>query len=580
MSRGSILEKLKINWGFAVAGVFLLVTFIGVCVYGENLFIAIHDHLDGTHTQFTMLKDNRIFFSPDAKVPMLGGLDRNLMPSEFKLYSLTFMLLPAFEAMVLNWYLRIFLSILGFFLLSRLLFPSNRRKESLAIICGLLYGIFPSFVVEGISFASLPILLYLMILLYRAPKKRYYLFLLLFPVLSDFVFFGFFICGYLILFFLIGWVVKRKPAFRMLFSLFVIAAGFVLTEWRLFYSVLVESEPSIRESYAGTFYTLKESLIAGGTAFLHGTDACDSEHIWVVLPTCAIWLLYESICRVKKHRAIEIIKDPLNWIYLWIAGNAFFSGFEKTAVFQNLIDAVLPPLSGFGFSRTLWFNPFLWYFAFFIVLGRIGKSFLRNLAWILATLVVLFYPHMYNPIVFNIPGVYERYIEITGKEPHLSYGEFYSEELFDKIKKEIGYQGEWSVAYGMHPAVLQYNGIATLDGYFTLYPLSYKEKFREIIAPELAVDDFNRAYFDDWGGRAYLFSTEIGYQPDRTMNIDEADLLIDPEAFRNLEGTYIFSRVMIRNADALGFQEIGCYLDEESPYKIYVYKTTGETAEN
>ena len=29
---------------------------------------------------------------------------------------------------------------------------------------------------------------------------------------------------------------------------------------------------------------------------------------------------------------------------------------------------------------------------------------------------------------------------------------------FSEIKKQIGYNGEWSVAFGMHPAVIEYNG--------------------------------------------------------------------------------------------------------------------------
>ena len=36
----------------------------------------------------------------------------------------------------------------------------------------------------------------------------------------------------------------------------------------------------------------------------------------------------------------------------------------------------------------------------------------------------------------------------------ISYSEFYSENLFNKIKKAINYAGEWSIAYGFHPAVL------------------------------------------------------------------------------------------------------------------------------
>ena len=67
----------------------------------------------------------------------------------------------------------------------------------------------------------------------------------------------------------------------------------------------------------------------------------------------------------------------------------------------------------------------------------------------------------------------------------MNYKEFYSVDLFQEIKEDIGYTGEWSVAYGIHPAVLEYNGIATLDGYLGFYTQQYKEDFRKIIAPAL-----------------------------------------------------------------------------------------------
>ena len=89
----------------------------------------------------------------------------------------------------------------------------------------------------------------------------------------------------------------------------------------------------------------------------------------------------------------------------------------------------------------------------------------------------------------------------------LNYREFYSKELFSDVKKEIGYkEGEWSVAYGMHPAILEYNGISTLDGYLGFYPQSYKEEFRKVIAPALSQNPDSAAYFDDWGARCYLYS--------------------------------------------------------------------------
>src|SRR5690606_7698087 len=92
----------------------------------------------------------------------------------------------------------------------------------------------------------------------------------------------------------------------------------------------------------------------------------------------------------------------------------------------------------------------------------------------------------------------------------LTYRQFYAEALFARIKADLGAEAEARVAsLGLHPAVAQYNGFHTLDGYFNAYPLAYKHAFRPVIAPALAADPVLRRYFDDWGSRLYLFNSAL-----------------------------------------------------------------------
>ena len=154
----------------------------------------------------------------------------------------------------------------------------------------------------------------------------------------------------------------------------------------------------------------------------------------------------------------------------------------------------------------------------------------------------------------------------------LNFREFYSEDLFEVIKQDIGYEGEWSVAYGMHPAVLEYSGISTLDGYLGLYSQEYKEQFRKIIAPALDTSEEFKTYYDDWGARAYIFSGtgENTYGPMRNLNLHNNTLSINTEAFKELKGKYIFSRVDISNQESLGLHLKGTYTN--NVYTIYVYE--------
>ena len=144
----------------------------------------------------------------------------------------------------------------------------------------------------------------------------------------------------------------------------------------------------------------------------------------------------------------------------------------------------------------------------------------------------------------------------------------------ESIKEKIGYEGEWAAAYGMHPAVLQYNGIATLDGYLGLYSEEYKQQFGKLIAP--ALEESEEFYHTFWnsGIRAYLFSGagENTYQPLKQLTISDTKLYIDGDVFREMNGTYLFSRIEISNADELGLELSGEYTHETSPYVIYVYK--------
>ncbi|MFI3215128.1 MAG: DUF6044 family protein, partial [Eubacteriales bacterium] len=156
-----------------------------------------------------------------------------------------------------------------------------------------------------------------------------------------------------------------------------------------------------------------------------------------------------------------------------------------------------------------------------------------------------------------------------------NFEEFYSVELFDMMKEDMDYTSENAVAYGIHPAVLHYNGITTLDGYLGLYTQEYKEEFRKIIAPALEQSEEFRLYFDDWGARAYIYSGagENTYNPLRNLDVGDTNLYIDVDAFTNLGGTYIFSRIELSNATDLGLELVKAYENREvSPYIIYVYQ--------
>ena len=249
--------------------------------------------------------------------------------------------------------------------------------------------------------------------------------------------------------------------------------------------------------------------------------------------------------------------------------------------FRKLVETICPPLTGWQFNRTVFFSPFVWYAAFFLVLKRLydcDRKMMKgiaNLAAVAAILVIVLSGTRYNDLYHTCYS--QAYEQFKGqKMDQLSYGEFYSAELFEEAKEEIGYDGQWAAAYGFYPAILEYNGISTLDGYLGFYSQAYKEAFRKIIAPALDRVEASRIYYDEWGARAYLYSgTDLSIvNAYRTYQVTDRDIYIDIDAFRELGGEYVFSRIDLTNAQEAGLDLVGTYTHEKSPYTLYVYKTS------
>ena len=573
-------KQIKQYWAYFLIGIFFIITITYILINQNNIYIQIHDCLDSNIVWIKMLKDNHIFGAKEAVVPFLGGINRNYLYSELKIYMWLYMLFPVFPAMIIGWYLKIIMAIAGFVYLGNSISDDKeKRKTSILLWCGFLYGVAPTYPPVAFAFASLPFLLGILIRCYHKFRWKYILALLLYPMLSDFSLFGIFICGYLVLYFVIDWIVKKRARWSVLGCLCVLAVGYIIVEWRLFAVMLFSGEQSLHSimsyEYANGLTALKDAV----TVFIRGYYHAGSLHTYIVLPVCVIYIFVMDLSYIKNRQYWKLCKDPINWLVLWIIFNCIVYALDEMRWFKGLVSNLIPALQGFSFARTIWFNPFLWYFMFFLVLCRIKWDKVVYIVAVLAGIVVCIGPETYNQIFFNclltacnVLGE-EKIEAFVGRDLELlTYKEFYSTELFEKIKEDIHYQGEWSIAFGMHPAILEYNGISTLDGYLSYYPQSYKEQFRKLIEPELDIDPDNREYFDSWGGRAYIYSNEISYNPARIMSRDEADMNIDPKVFRDMKGKYIFSRVRICNADALGIELLNQYQREGSPYIIYLYQ--------
>ena len=554
------------------AGVFL--------VFREKSYIQVHDNLDLFASQLQIMKNTDTFFAHDVLLPMLGGISRNNFGSEFSLYNILFYFLPNFWAYMVGYALKIAIGIFSFCLLAKDVYGDKYENyRPLVMITATAYGLIPVFPAYGIAFTSVPLIVFLLRRIYCKPNKWLYLGVFLYPLLSYFSYFGIFLLAYVALAVVILWIRDKHFPKGITLSLFLLAAGYIVFEHRLFKEMLFSDVVTIRGSMVSADLSLAENLKSVWAVFTATNFHEQDSHMYLVLPVCLIGLLLINIGYIRKKEYKKIWTDSCNLVLGLIMFNCIVYGLYDWKAFRDLVEAIVPQLTGFQFNRFTFFNPFLWYALLFLIVKRVYDSRKKAAMWlangivVLAAVIVMFMPQMYND--FYNTCYYNAYSIIKQKPVSgLNYEEYYSQDLFTYIKEEIGYDGEWSAAYGLNPAVLQFNGIATVDGYLGMYSQEYKEAFRKVIAPALETAEGNRIYFDNWGARAYLFSgsDESTYGPTRDLVLNDNSLQIDTDAYKAIGGQYIFSRIELSNSEELGLVLKGVYSRDSSPYTIYLYE--------
>lgn len=567
---------------FPITGFLLLAA--GVLFgYGEHSYIGVHDNMDLFLAQFQMLKNTGTFFKHGVDVPFLGGVSRDNLPSELSLYSVLYMIFPTYTAYVLGILGKILLGIFSFRLLAKELYPKEYELYRPVIyMTGFAYGILWFFPAFGFAFASIPLCAYLLIKIYRGEGVCWYLALFAYPLVSYFSYHGIFILGYLVIAVIWLSVRDRKPTWSLMMAIVVLSLGYVVCEYRLFWQMLFGDEVTIRSTMVNPSLSAAEIFREIAVVWREGIFHADSVHGKVVLPVCILYFLIHNGMYLWKKQWKNIFHDSFNFIMLFLLFNSAVYGLYDCGPFRTFVEKLIPQLTGWQFNRTIFFNPFLWYAALFLVLIRlydagIWQMWLANAIICIAVLVIILTPNRYNDLYATCHNRAYEYFHGTEVDD-LDYGQFYAQELFREIKEDIDYHGEWSVAYGMHPAVLEYNGIATLDGYLGFYPQQYKEDFRKVIAPALERVEATRIYYDDWGARAYLYSgTDLSIvNPTKTVYATDCDIYIDVGALRALGGEYIFSRIELGNADENMLLLQDCYTAKDGSSTVYVYRIDNE----
>ena len=126
-----------------------------------------------------------------------------------------------------------------------------------------------------------------------------------------------------------------------------------------------------------------------------------------------------------------------------------------------------------------------------------------------------------------------------------TFSGFYSTDDYAEIKKIVKNKRIMSV--GLYPMVAVVNDIKIGDGYFNVYPLSYKKKFRKIIEDEIENNYFLKKNFDTWGSRLMItYKSDESYMNNKIKFKEAKKIGID----------FVISKYNLQNKDLVLIKKI------------------------
>ncbi len=546
-SKSSRTPKYSLSkYSFYLFSGLLILYFLPLIISGEDSYIVIHDNLDSEVVWRVVLSRNISSVNNsgiEVMQQIMGGIPRSNMVSDLNFIIFLFKAMNPFWAYLINHMIVHIIAFLGMYLFaSKYLLPPKNQDENSKIIClgiSLAFSVLPFYTMYGLSIAGQPILLYSFLNIANEQGQfTDYLILLVFPFYSFLLLNGVFLIVELFLVFLY-FLIKKKRFVKKAFLVWLIfSISYLIVEHDFIRTLLIDANNISHRSDWNLNYIsfpLQGVLKNAFSVFLQGQyHAASFPAVILFISLLAIIITFRE--GWKKNLILRLLLLQLCTAIVY----GFYT-WDKIIPIKSLLGI----FATFNWGRLYWVSPFIWYCIFFLSLITIYKyqKFGRPTKGILIfslLFIQIFVNLVHDPEYSNYLNRFLTFSNVTSED--ISYRQFFSEDLFNKIKDTIGEpQKDYRVAsIGIHPSVAQYNGFYTLDGYQNYYPLSYKQQFRKIISQELEKSSKWREYFDYWGSRCYLYSSEI---PDFLSTKEKGRIIthldIDPQAFKDLGGRFI-----------------------------------------
>jgi hypothetical protein len=555
-----MFKDFKSEKAYRVVALFIILLWVApYFILGDQAHLRVHDNMDSNIAWYQVLNNSgQLFGSIKGNIPQIinGHLSRNALYSEFYGIVQLFHFFPSVIAYGLNELISRLIAFFGMYLLLKKYVVKD--EGLIRVGASLTFALTPFWANGMASILGMPLALWALLnIRKREQTLASVITITLLPFYSTFMLGFFFFLSAMGVFWLVDVIKTKKPQWRLFFSIAYMTVIYLAIEYRELLSLILSKEKTNRSEFlesksslAATFRLIFKNYVYG-----HNQDQAVFQN--VILPVSLIALAVVIVQKRWKQEKLFIWLHLANfllsvWYAFW-----WYKGWEP-------LKEKISILNTFNFSRYHYLRPMIIYVLFAVslqILWRLNKKWLKA---IVAVVVLL---QLWVLVPTNDQIYYKH-------SP--TFKQFYAVKEFNEIKKFIGkpVSDYRVVSIGLHPAIAQYNGMYTLDTYNNFYPLSYKHQFRKIIAPELAKSKTLRTYFDDWGGRCYIFVSELGehYQFSKNTKKVIHHLDLNTDALKKMGGDYVISAVPIENAgqEQLTLEKI--FTDQAAYWKIYLYK--------
>lgn len=550
-----INERQQIWLAIAIIAIYLSPLFI----LGENSHIRVHDNLDSNLAWYKVLSESGEIFGPlDATIPqIINGLPRNAFGPEFSIIVWLYHLFPTMVAYALSQALARIVAFIGMYVLLKKHFIREPKWSFVSVGAALAFALTPFWPSGMLSTLGMPLALWAFLNIRNGEKNwGNYVVLTLLPLYSSFVLGFFFFLVAMGFLWLIDLCRGKGLNVKFLLSILYMTGLYLLVEYRLVGSFLFINEPNSRDEYFHARLSLLRVVRLTFKNFILGHTHVMTIHGLIILPVLILALfiiIRKKLWRKEKTFWVLLLINFLlsTWYAFW-----FYKGWLPLTERFHFLDT-------FNFARFHFLRPLIIYVGF-----AIGLRIILEQDFTLK-------PVVHTLIAAQILLLFLFHDEVLHRNKP-TVKEFYAEELFTEIKDYIGQPVESYrvTSIGFHPAITQYNGFYTLDTYNNFYPLKYKYQFRRIIEKELEKNKTIRIYFDEWGGRCYLFTAELGkhymFKKNSKKRLKNLELNIEP--FKEMGGKYILSAIPIDNAEENQLRLNEIFTHKDAAWKIYLYE--------